>query len=752
MHTESTSFAGALTSFALAAAAAAQAPQLAWQLERTPPSRNLFAMARHEGIDATVLFGGEVNAELNDTWLWRGGWQRVESPQAPSRRGGAGMVYDSSRQRLVLFGGRANQATFGDTWVFDGANWTQLFPAQSPPSRWAHTIGYDPLRDRVVVKSGLADPLGSALADLWEFNGVTWQLRAQSGADPGSGTVGGTFVFDAPRQQLLLVGSAVTAWDGSTWSARSTSGLPAGTMGAAAYDPVGQRVLLFAAASQTPGVQVVYGYQGLDWSPVATTAVPSDRGVALAYDPVRAEAVGLRTALGSTSDDRSHTFVWHGVGQSGTGWQQVVSGLPPGRRSPAMGYDSVRRRTVIYGGGEGIFPADDLYEGADRTWWPRTPGGGSTVLDGAFAYGPGSAGLLLVGNTSSFTVVANWNGTAFTYPPGGNTLPVRRGFGIAYDVVRQRLLVFGGETSTGLTNQLWSWNGTTWTNLTAAGPGPRRNPAMCYNGLSDRVLMFGGTDSVGANFFGDTWEHDGVAWQLRTPATSPGPRAGSVLVHASHLQRCVLVGGFDAQDRRDTWMWDGSEWSLLSGIGAPDTGTGIAGVYDPDRREVIVFGGGSVLGNNPHRNRGELWRLVDPSLATWTRNGFGCDAGGLGPLRLEALDPPALGTTCRFELLNTPAAFVAFPMAWIGFDNQQWGGSPLPQSLAVIGAPNCFVWADVHVSIPLLPLGARAIGGFVLPAVPAALGLPLQLQGAVWNFATSAVATADLLTGIVGPK
>jgi hypothetical protein len=32
------------------------------------------------------------------------------------------------------------------------------------------------------------------------------------------------------------------------------------------------------------------------------------------------------------------------------------------------------------------------------------------------------------------------------------------------------------------------------------------------------------------------------------------------------------------------------------------------------------------------------------------------------------------------------------------------------------------------------------------------IGLKLHLQGMVWNFATSSIATADLLTGIVGPQ
>ena len=37
------------------------------------------------------------------------------------------MAYDSNRQRIVLFGGRAGTSVvFNDTWVWDGEYWTQM--------------------------------------------------------------------------------------------------------------------------------------------------------------------------------------------------------------------------------------------------------------------------------------------------------------------------------------------------------------------------------------------------------------------------------------------------------------------------------------------------------------------------------------------------------------------------------------------------------------------------------------------------
>lgn len=747
MATPSTS-ASFASVFVLAVCSSAQSPALEWRLEAVPPSRSFCSIARHEGIDATVLFGGQSFTAMNDTWLWRGSWQRVVTAAAPRQRYGAGMVYDSLRQRLVLFGGRDDNTMLADTWAFDGVAWTQLAPQQAPPARHRHAMGYDAVRDRVVVKSGLVSFLGLETADLWEFDGSTWQQKAQAGSVPGSGLVG-SFVYDAARQDLLLIGFGVTAWDGTNWSPRSTVGLSGGLFGTPQYDAVGQRVLLFPPEQPGGGAQTVMAWQGESWSPAATSPGFADRAVAVAYDAGRAQAVGLRSVAGSSGDNRSHTLVWSGFGSPGTGWQLAVPGLPPGRRDAMFGYDRARRRAVLFGGGQGQFDTGDVYEADDRLWSPVNLTS-FVAEDGRFAYDTQAQRLVGFGTSGGVTRLWSFTGSFFEFVPGSNTLPVRFGPGVAYDSARQRLLVFGGQLSgAGVTNQLWAWNGTAWTNLTTTGPSARRDPAMCYDPVRDRLVVFGGTNVDGTTFSGETWEHDGSTWQLRTPASSPAPRAGSVLVYASHLQRCILVGGFHSQDLRDTWTWDGSNWTELTTAGRPDTGIGLAGVYDPDRREVLVFGGGGFVGAATVANRGELWRLVDPTLATWERRGVGCDAGA-GLLRLDALDPPSIDSTCRFELQNTLATFVALPLAWAGFDDLAWGGAPLPLSLDALGFPACSVYTGVQVPIPMLPLGTRATGSIALPDTPAALGLRLHFQGAVWNLANGAVATSDFLTATVG--
>src|ERR1700728_4007926 len=56
------------------------------------------------------------------------GWTQQSPPTSPAIRDGATMAYDFSTGQLVLFGGLGGSGVFGDTWTWDGTNWTQQTP------------------------------------------------------------------------------------------------------------------------------------------------------------------------------------------------------------------------------------------------------------------------------------------------------------------------------------------------------------------------------------------------------------------------------------------------------------------------------------------------------------------------------------------------------------------------------------------------------------------------------------------------
>jgi hypothetical protein len=116
------------------------------------------------------LIGGQVNA---DTWVWDGtNWLQVFPQANPSGRTGASMVYDATREQVVLFGG-FNFTQFGalnflnDTWLWNGSNWTQAAPFDSPSARSNYAMAYDAEDQDVVLFGGVNEE--TDLSDTWLY-------------------------------------------------------------------------------------------------------------------------------------------------------------------------------------------------------------------------------------------------------------------------------------------------------------------------------------------------------------------------------------------------------------------------------------------------------------------------------------------------------------------------------------------------------------------------------------------------------
>jgi len=80
---------------------------------------------------------------------------------------------------------------------------------------------------------------------------------------------------------------------------------------------------------------------------------------------------------------------------------------------------------------------------------------------------------------------------------------------VAYDLRRQRLVLFGGYRTSGADRvrlgDTWEWDGSRWEEKASArGPEPRNHASMAYDESRGVMVLFGGHD--GDRVFGDTWE------------------------------------------------------------------------------------------------------------------------------------------------------------------------------------------------------------------------------------------------------
>ena len=141
-----------------------------------------------------VIFGGEgVDFEpLGDTWTYDGAsWTQLSPAHSPSpRRAAVAAALDG---KLVLFGGDVISPATGDwlagldeTWVWDGSDWTQQHPSQSPPPRsfaaMAAAGGKAVLFGGANFGGGFQDPAGT-----WTWDGTSWTEETGPGPGPRCG-------------------------------------------------------------------------------------------------------------------------------------------------------------------------------------------------------------------------------------------------------------------------------------------------------------------------------------------------------------------------------------------------------------------------------------------------------------------------------------------------------------------------------------------------------------------------------------
>ena len=84
----------------------------------------------------------------------KGEWIQLETHNAPSPRATAAIAYDEVRANVVLFGGfNCADGCFGNTWIFNGSNWTEVHPTRRPPpERATNNLCWCPHGEQLVLR------------------------------------------------------------------------------------------------------------------------------------------------------------------------------------------------------------------------------------------------------------------------------------------------------------------------------------------------------------------------------------------------------------------------------------------------------------------------------------------------------------------------------------------------------------------------------------------------------------------------
>jgi len=298
------------------------------------------------GPGLLVLFGGAVEGfhtlYFNDTWTFDGAtWSQVPVASSPPARSEASMA--TLGAGVVLFGG-SDTDIFGtpmnDTWTFDGAAWTRVNVSTSPPARYA--AGMATLGAQVVLFGGQEQWTGTyqELGDTWTFDGKTWKEVSSPNApparfNPGMATLGDRVVlYGGMYETAGTVQYLYDTWsfDGSSWTQLGSSNPGAGANTNAGLASLGSQVVLFADDERT------WTFGGTTWSqtnapaPFLPLADQGRKGFSLAALHDRVVFFGGYPVGAGVALDDTWTF-------DGSQWAFVsVCHAPPARESASLAF------------------------------------------------------------------------------------------------------------------------------------------------------------------------------------------------------------------------------------------------------------------------------------------------------------------------------------------------------------------------------------------------------------------------------
>jgi len=295
---------------------------------------------------------------------------------------------------------------------------------------------------------------------------------------------------------------------------------------------------------------------------------------AAAYDTARNEMViygGYYYASGNVTTALDDTYT-----SAGGAWTAETPAVkPPARYGHAMAWDATRQEAVIYGGQNTIGysnpPAAQTATWNGSNWTIKAPAASPGAMGHhAMAWDAVREEVVLFGGFSGVAALSGtwaWNGTTWTNKAPAANPGAMYHHTMAWDAARQEIVLFGGfRTTTGVINETWTWNGATWTQKSpATSPPARYGHSMAYDAVRQEIVVFSGFS--GTHYLEDTWVWNGTTWTQRNPVHTPGRRNETAMLWHPGEQKIVLIGGYDRDfvDRDDTWKWNGTDWEFAAG-------------------------------------------------------------------------------------------------------------------------------------------------------------------------------------------
>ncbi len=235
------------------------------------------------------------------------------------------------------------------------------------------------------------------------------------------------------------------------------------------------------------------------------------------------------------------------------------------------------------------------------TWTQRAPATSPSARSGgAMAFDPSRGKIVLHGGTTKAGVsneTWEWDGSTWTDVTPSNAAdrgPKRAFASMAYAPSRGIVLIGEDDVATSGGTNAWVWDGLTWRGESLPGPTGRIAPSLVYQQVTKALTLFGGSSVPTSD--DQTWAlADGADVWMSAPTTvRPKARYGATLAYDTKRGVSVLFGGklpsADPKAFSDTWEWSGTAWKAFNGA-VPEGRAFAASAFDQSRGVLVVFGG-----------------------------------------------------------------------------------------------------------------------------------------------------------------
>jgi hypothetical protein len=615
---------------------------------------------REDSGGGAAMTGDAGQAGQLETPLPGSGVPRDTSPElgwsirddTPYGRVGASAVVDTMADRLIVFGGRAD-----DIWslALSGPHqhqWSQLLTqGDRPPTVQTQGI-YDESGDRIVAlfDANVDGPKPHADAQLWQLSlgeQPTWTRLATSAA-AGRELGGARLALDSGGHRLFAMGGGFDrcgVWsfsldEGGEWS--RVADVPPGSCsaigpfvehddgGSLVFDAPRQRLLMF-------GLDNVWelALSTQSWSSLGTPMVGS-----FGATPVLDEASARVIYLGGEASEGGQ--VWS-FSLETNGWTLSYIGSADAQHWDASGAADTKRNRVIYF--SGFSPTYSRPDSAtsqfpNATWQlaldsldlqPLTPDtrGISLATSSALVWDAGRNRAVSFGTFGSGLTYTRGVDSDIWQTLEAHATPNAELAGVVYDTTAAAIVTFGSYASgSPEVRRLPSAQGSSWETLPVApGPEPRYDYLIAYDPEGQRTVIHGGNlDTHGTSVvpLDDTWVLSSageMAWSQLTPV-GEAPEGPLVGAYDPVGHRVIAYGGVDVSGNPELYALSFAadpEWNRLDASGQAPTTRGNL-FYDADGERMIFVDGPVVfsleLGQRPAWHRFCSLGFAPPTFAS----------------------------------------------------------------------------------------------------------------------------------------